>query len=234
MEIEAFIFDVDGVLTDTVELHYRSWVRLAEEENLPFSREMNDRMRGLTRPASLKIFLGGRPITEEKARDYLKRKNEYFLEQLAELTERNLLPGVRSLLCEIKDAGLKIAIGSASKNAREVVRRLGIGSFIDVYADGHAVERSKPAPDVFLAAAELLGVAPGACIVVEDAESGIEAAHAAGMRVIGVGGSAECSPADLWFCSLAEVSLSLVMAKLAEENLSAGTDVANSSSISPT
>ncbi|MGE5602520.1 MAG: beta-phosphoglucomutase [Nitrososphaerales archaeon] len=212
MKVEAFIFDVDGVLTDTVELHCRSWARLAREENLPFSREVNDQMRGLTRPASLKVFLGGRSVTEEQARDYLERKNAYFLEELAELTEANLLPGVLPLLREIKGAGLKIAIGSASKNAREVVRRLGIASYIAAYADGHAVERSKPAPDVFLAAADLLGVAPKACVVVEDAESGIEAAHAAGMLVIGVGPCARIQSADLPVESLAAITLDGVLA----------------------
>jgi beta-phosphoglucomutase len=212
MNIAAFIFDVDGVLTDTVELHYRSWVRLAQEEGLPFSREVNDQMRGLTRPASLEVFLGGRSVTEEQARDYLERKNEYFLEQLAELTEANLLPGVLSLLCEIKEAGLKIGIGSASKNAREVVRRLGLASYIDAYADGHVVERSKPAPDVFLAAAELLGVAPETCVVVEDAESGIEAAHAAGMRVIGVGACARVQSANLPVESLMAITLDRILA----------------------
>jgi beta-phosphoglucomutase len=212
MSIAAFIFDVDGVLTDTVELHYRSWVRLAQEEGLPFSREVNDQMRGLTRPASLEVFLGGRSVTEEEAQDYLERKNEYFLEQLAELTEANLLPGVLSLFCEIKEAGLKIGIGSASKNAREVVRRLGVASYIDAYADGHVVERSKPAPDVFLAAAELLGVAPETCVVVEDAESGIEAAHAAGMRVIGVGPCARVQSANLPVESLVVITLDRILA----------------------
>lgn len=207
MEIKAFVFDVDGVLTDTVELHYRSWVRLAEEEKVPFNREMGDQMRGLTRPASLQVFLGGREVPEEQARDYLRRKNEYFLAELSCLGEEDLAPGVLSLLKELKEAAIKIGIGSASKNAREVVRRLRIDPFIDAYADGRLVERSKPAPDVFLAAAELLGVDPESCVVVEDAEAGIEAAHAAGMKVIGLGPSAENAGADLWFDSLSGVSL---------------------------
>jgi beta-phosphoglucomutase len=207
MDIKAFIFDVDGVLTDTVELHFRSWAQLAEEEQIPFSRAVNDPMRGLSRPASLEVFLGDRTITEEQAQEYLRRKNEYFLAHLSELTEADLLPGVLPLLQELKAAGLKIGIGSASKNAREVVRRLGIASFIDAYSDGHVVERSKPAPDVFLAAAELLAVPPEACLVVEDAESGIEAAHAAGMHVIGVGPLPRVEAADLPIESLACLTL---------------------------
>ncbi len=214
MDIRAFIFDVDGVLTDSVELHYRSWVRLAEEEHLPFSREANERMRGLTRPASLKVFLGECAVTDEQARDYLERKNAYFLEELADLTAADLLPGVLPLLTELKAAGLKVGIGSASKNAREVVRRLGIASFIDAYADGHAVERSKPAPDVFLAAAGMLGVSPAACVVVEDAEAGIQAAHAAGMRVIGVGPQDRLQAADLAVETLAGLSLGQILVAL--------------------
>lgn len=213
-EIKAFIFDVDGVLTDTVELHYRTWVRLAEEENIPFDREANDRMRGLTRPASLKVFLGDRAVTDVQAQAYLERKNEYFLELLAELSEADLLPGVLPLLRELREARIKIGVGSASKNAREVVRRLGVASFIDAYADGHAVERSKPAPDVFLAAAHLLGAPPGACVVVEDAEAGIEAAHNAGMRVVGIGPCARVQAADLPVESLAGVGLERILAAL--------------------
>ncbi len=216
MAINAFIFDVDGVLTDTVELHYRSWVRLAHEEGLAFDREMNDRMRGLSRYESLKILLAGRTIPDAQAEEYLARKNTYFLAFLSEITPADLLPGVLPLLGELRAAGLKIGIGSASRNAREVVRRLGIADYIDAYSDGHVVTRSKPAPDVFLAAAHLLGVPPECCVVVEDAESGIEAARAAGMRVIGVGPCARVCGADLAVESLAGVSLSHVLAEFAQ------------------
>ncbi len=150
-------------------------------------------------------------MPEAQAQDYLRRKNEYFLAELACLGEEDLAPGILSLLKELKAAGIRIGIGSASKNAREVVRRLGIEPFIDAFSDGHLVERSKPAPDVFLAAAGLLGVAPQACVVVEDAEAGIEAAHAAGMKVIGVGPSAGNGGADAWFNSLSGVWLADVL-----------------------
>jgi beta-phosphoglucomutase len=223
MPVRAFIFDVDGVLTDTVELHYRSWVRLADEEGIAFDRRVNEQMRGLTRPASLEVFLAGRPVSAEQAQDYLERKNRYFLELLAELSERDLLPGVLPLLDELKAAGIRIGIGSASRNAREVVRRLGIASFIDAYADGQAVERSKPAPDVFLAAAELLDVTPAECVVVEDAEAGIEAAHAAGMQVVGVGPSARVGAADLSVTSLAGLTFDGILALLDKAGAAPGT-----------
>lgn len=215
MEIRAFIFDVDGVLTDTVELHYRSWVRLAAEEGIPFSRAVNDQMRGLNRPASLAVFLAGREVPDEVAQAYLRRKNDYFLASLDDLGEADLLPGVRALMDEIHRAGLPIAIGSASKNAREVVRRLGIAPCISAYADGHSVQRSKPAPDVFLEAARLLRVEPAACVVVEDAEAGIEAAHAAGMRAIGVGPCDRVCGADLAVDTLAGLTLDRIRAALA-------------------
>lgn len=214
MDIQAFIFDVDGVLTDTVELHYRSWQRLAREEGFPFSRAINDQMRGLNRPASLAVFLAGREVPEEVAQDYLRRKNDYFVASLDELTEEDLLPGVRSLMDEIHRAGILVAIGSASKNAREVVRRLGIDCYISAYADGHAVQRSKPAPDVFVEAARLLNAQPSACVVVEDAEAGIEAAHAAGMRVIGIGPCDRVCGADLAVETLEGLTLAQIRTAL--------------------
>jgi beta-phosphoglucomutase len=214
MEISAFIFDVDGVLTDTVEPHYQSWVRLGAEEGIALAPDFKDQMRGLTRPMSLRLFLDGREVSEEVAEDYLRRKNDYFLESLDQLTERDLLPGVRALLEDLAQQNLPIAIGSASKNAREVVRRLGIDGFISAYADGHSVQRSKPAPDVFLEAARLIGVEPAACVVVEDAEVGVDAAHAAGMRVIGVGPRDRVGGADLVVDTLAGLTLGRIRAAL--------------------
>jgi beta-phosphoglucomutase len=215
MEIKGFIFDVDGVLTDTVEPHYQSWVRLAKEEGIAIPSDFKDQVRGLTRPASLRLFLADREVPEEVAQDYLRRKNDYFLESLDLLTEKDMLPGVRGLMEALSAAGIPIAIGSASRNAREVVRRLGIDDFISAYADGHSVERSKPAPDVFLEAARLLGIEPEGCVVVEDAEVGIEAAHAAGMRVIGVGPRERLGEADLVVDSLEGLSLAQIRGSLA-------------------
>jgi len=215
MEIRAFIFDVDGVLTDTVELHYRSWRRLATEEGIPFSRALNDQMRGLNRWASLDLFLSGRAVSDAVAQDLLRRKNEYFLESLDELAQKGPLPGVRALLEELDRGGILVAIGSASRNAREVVRLLGLDGFIAAYSDGHAVQRSKPAPDVFLEAARMLGVEPAACVVVEDAEAGVEAAHAAGMRVIGIGPRARVGNADLTVDTLDGLTLARIRESLA-------------------
>ena len=214
MEIAAFIFDVDGVLTDTVEPHYHSWQRLAAEEGIVIPPEFKDQMRGLTRRASMEMFLDGRDVPEEVVEEYLRRKNDYFLESLAEVTEADLLPGVWALMEELTAAGVPIALGSGSKNAEEVVRRLGVDRFISACADPRTVERSKPAPDVFLTAAELLGVDAPGCVVVEDAEAGIEAAHAAGMRVIGVGPVDRVRHADLAVDSLDGLTLEKIRAAL--------------------
>ncbi len=186
-DIRGVIFDLDGVLTDTAEFHYRAWQRLADEEGLPFDRQANEALRGIPRRESLLRILGDRPATEEQIQAMMDRKNRYYQELIEGVTPDNLLPGALALLQELRGAGVKVAIGSASKNARAVIGRLGIEELVDVVADGYSVERHKPAPDLFLHAAGQLGLAPAQCLVVEDAESGIEAALAAGMWAVGLG-----------------------------------------------
>lgn len=202
MTIQGFIFDLDGVLTDTAEYHFRGWKRLAEEEGIPFNREDNEALRGIPRRESLMLIIKGRPYPEEKILEMMERKNRYYLEYIREITPSDLLPGARELLEEIRAAGLKIAIGSASKNTCEVIDRLGIGQFIDAISDGYSVERQKPAPDLFLHAAAQLNLPPKACAVVEDAAAGIEAALAGGFRTIGLGPPARVGKAELVLPSL--------------------------------
>ncbi len=202
--IRGFIFDLDGVLTDTAEYHYLGWKRLADEEGIPFTREDNEALRGVSRRESLMRLLKGRVLPEEKIQELMERKNRYYQESLQQLTPRDLLPGAKELLEEICAAGLKVAIGSASKNARTVIERLGIGNLIDAVADGYSVTRQKPAPDLFLFAAKELGLRPLESVVVEDAAAGIEAARRAGMRCLGVGGAAVAG-ADVFVSSLADL-----------------------------
>ncbi|HEX5809496.1 MAG TPA: HAD hydrolase-like protein, partial [Anaerolineales bacterium] len=147
--IGAFIFDLDGVITDTAEYHFRGWKRLAEEEGFPFTRQDNEHLRGIPRRESLLLILKERTYPEEKIQEMMRRKNNYYLEFIKEISPRDLLPGARELLEEIRLAGLKNALGSASKNAPEVLDRLGIRSLFDAVSDGHSVERQKPAPDLF-------------------------------------------------------------------------------------
>ena len=200
--IKGFIFDLDGVITDTAEYHFRGWKRLADEEGLAFTREDNEHLRGIPRRASLMLILKDRLYSETQIVEMMERKNNYYLEFIKEISPRDLLPGAKELLEEIRAAGLKNALGSASKNAPEVLDRLGIRSLFDAIADGHSVTRQKPAPDLFLHAANQLNLSPEECVVVEDAAAGIEAAKAGGFRSIGLGPRERVGEAEAIFPGL--------------------------------
>jgi beta-phosphoglucomutase len=214
--IRAFIFDLDGVITDTAEYHYRGWKRLAEEEGISFTREDNEYLRGIPRRESLMLILKDRVYAEEKILEMMERKNSYYLEFIKEISPRDLLPGAKELLEEIRAAGLKNALGSASKNAGEVIERLGIRSLFDAIADGHSVERQKPAPDLFLHAAHQLDLSPAECVVVEDAAAGIEAARAGGFRSVGLGPRERVGQAEVVLPSLAGVQLENLLKAIAQ------------------
>jgi beta-phosphoglucomutase len=196
-KIEGYIFDVDGVLTDTAEYHYRAWQRLADEEKLPFDRQANEALRGVARRESLMHIVGDKQYSEAALEEMMARKNRYYQESIQSITPQDMFPGAVELLTELRQAGLKIAIGSASKNARTVIEKLGIGNLVDAIADGDSVTRPKPAPDVFLFAAKQLGLEPSHCVVVEDATVGIEAAIAGGMRSIGIGPATRVGAANI-------------------------------------
>ncbi|HEY9603900.1 MAG TPA: beta-phosphoglucomutase [Allocoleopsis sp.] len=215
-DIRGFIFDLDGVLTETAEYHYRGWQRLADEEGIPFNRQANEAMRGLSRRDSLLHLLGGRPRTEEQIQEMMDRKNRYYLESIEDISRDDLLPGALELLDELRAAGIKVAIGSASKNAKEVIERLGIADRVDSISDGYSVTRSKPAPDLFLHAAAQIGLAPEHCVVVEDAASGVEAALAAGMRAVGLGPVERVGAAHVVLPSLEGVNWDTLQAKLSQ------------------
>jgi beta-phosphoglucomutase len=217
MPIRGFIFDLDGVITDTAEYHYRGWKLLADEEGITFDRQANEALRGVSRRESLLLMLQGREYPEEKLQEMMARKNSYYLESIKEITPSDLLPGARELLEEICGRGLKSAVGSASKNAGEVIARLGIGEYFDAISDGYSVERQKPAPDLFLHAAGQLGLPPGDCVVVEDAAAGIEAAQAGGFRSVGLGPESRVGAADAFFPSLEGVSLDQILQALGEK-----------------
>lgn len=213
-DIQGVIFDLDGVLTETAEYHYRGWQRLADEEGIPFNREANEAMRGLSRRDSLLLMLNGQSRTEEQLEEMMERKNRYYLESIKDISPADLLPGAVELLDELRAAGIKVGIGSASKNAQEVIQRLGISDRVDTISDGYSVTRSKPAPDLFLHAAEQLGLAPEHCVVVEDAASGVEAALAAGMLAVGLGPVERVGVAHVVLPSLEGVQWADLLAKL--------------------
>ncbi len=212
--IRGFIFDLDGVLTDTAEYHYLGWKRLADEEGIPFTREDNEALRGVSRRESLMRMLKGRVLPEAKIEELLARKNRYYQESINKITSRDLLLGAKELLEEICAAGLKVAIGSASKNAQAVIERLGIDNLIDAIADGYSVTRQKPAPDLFLFAAKELDVKPSEAVVVEDAAAGIEAAKAGGFQTVGLGPASRVGDADVVLPSLQGVHLKELLRRL--------------------
>lgn len=187
MKIKAAIFDLDGVIVDTAEHHYRSWKRLAEELGIPCPRERKDQVRGIARTKALKIVLAGRETSEEEAEQLTARKDGYYREMIRTIGPSDLLPGVRVLLDNLKKRGIGIAVATVSRNAKTVLSRLEIMDKIDVLTDGTSDARSKPSPDLFLYAATQLGIPPSECVVIEDAAAGIEGAKTAGMWAVALG-----------------------------------------------
>ena len=196
MTICAFIFDLDGVITDTAEYHYRAWKTLADAERIPFAREDNDALRGVSRQESLKRLLNGREISESTAEQWLARKNAHYLEYIDRLTPEDRLPGVTMFLKAAHSGGLKLAIASASKNARLVLERLELTEHFELIGDGHSVAKPKPAPDLFVWVTNALQVRASESVVFEDAEAGIDAAKKAGCLTVGIG-SADINHADI-------------------------------------
>lgn len=203
----AVLFDLDGVLTDTAELHYQSWQALADELGLPFDRRANEALRGLSREQSLALVLGARAgeFSEAQRADLTRRKNEDYLRRVAKMTPADLLPGAEELLAALAAMDVPMAVASSSRNAHTVIERLGIAPRFRVIVDGNLAPRSKPDPQVFLVAAERLGMPPARCIVVEDAASGVAAGKAAGMRVIGLGPPERVGAADRVVSCLTEI-----------------------------
>jgi beta-phosphoglucomutase len=188
-EIKACLFDLDGVIVDTAKYHFIAWRELANELGFEFTEEDNERLKGVSRMTSLEILLevGGITLPEEKKEQLAKEKNERYVSYIIKMTPDEILPGVIDFLKEIRKAGIKTAIGSASKNTPIILERLGLTSFFDAVIDGNKVSKAKPDPEVFLKGAEALDVLPSECVVFEDAAAGIEAAINGGMKCIGVG-----------------------------------------------
>ncbi|WED24623.1 beta-phosphoglucomutase [Vibrio sp. JC009] len=208
---KAFIFDLDGVITDTAELHFQAWKRMADEEGYYFDREINEQLRGVSRRASLDIILNGTEISEEKVAELMERKNNYYLELLNTITAKDVLPGIEAFLLELNARGIKVALASASKNARPILHKLGLTPLFDAIGDGWSVSRSKPAPDVFIHAAGQVGVNVDECIVVEDAEAGVDAGKEAGMRVVGIGPQERVGHATWRFEDTSKLDLALIL-----------------------
>lgn len=205
--VRGVIFDLDGVLVTTDEFHYLSWKEVADAEGIYFDREINHRLRGVSRLISLEIVLERSPrrYTDSEKQALAERKNEIYRKLLNRLGPGDTLPGAIPLIEDLRRAGVRIAIGSSSKNTRYIIDRLELGHLLDAIVDGNDIRQSKPDPEVFLTAAARLGLPPADCVVVEDAEAGLEAARRAGMRVVALGPAVRGLPADLWVENLAAV-----------------------------
>jgi beta-phosphoglucomutase len=209
MKLKAVIFDLDGVIVSTDECHYKAWKQMADEENIYFDKEINKRLRGVSRMESLSIILerSKKDYTLAENEELATRKNNYYRELIQQLTPNDILPGVMDVLSELKSNNIKIAIGSSSKNTSMILERIGLDTYFDAVADGTQISNSKPDPEVFLLAAEMLDISPANCLVVEDADAGVEAAIAGNMKVLGIGTAATNPKAHYTAKDLTNISL---------------------------
>ncbi len=210
-EIKGVILDLDGVITDTAEFHFLSWKRMAEEEGLEFSREDNEQLRGVSRRRSLELILGDEELPEEEMERLMEKKNSYYQEKIAEMDEDDMLPGARELIEACKEAEVKLAVASSSRNARPVLEKLKITDEFAAISDGYSVKDPKPAPDLFLHTADKLGLDPRNCAVIEDAASGVDAALKAGMLVVGVGPEDRVGHADIDYEKVEDIDIEEIL-----------------------
>lgn len=216
-QIEAIIFDLDGVITDTAEFHYLAWKKLGEDLGIPFDREFNETLKGVSRTDSLEriLKLGDRQndFSEVEKDELATKKNAHYVELISNISEKDLLPGIESFLIQIKKAGIKIAMASASKNALMVANALEITSYFDHIVDAATVVNSKPDPEVFLKAAKAVSANPENCIGVEDAAAGVDAINAANMFSVAIGDSTILSHANFVLSSTEELELNRIIDK---------------------
>lgn len=197
--IKACIFDLDGVIVDTAKYHYLAWKEIAEELGFCFTKEDNENLKGVSRMDSLNILLkiGGISLDEARKLELAQKKNKYYLNYISKMNGNELLPGVLNFIKQIREKGLKIALGSVSKNSMTILNNLKIASYFDIIIDGNKITHAKPNPEVFLKGSEELDLLPSACVVFEDSKAGILAAKNAGMYSIGIGSKSILEEADI-------------------------------------
>lgn len=207
--IKACIFDLDGVIVDTAVYHFKAWKRLADELGINFTEHDNERLKGVSRVRSLEIILelGGVTKTEAEQHELATRKNTWYVEMINRMTPAEILPGAKEFLEACRAAGIKTALGSASKNSGTILNKINMAHLFDAIVDGNHVSKAKPDPEVFLKGAEALGVTPAECVVFEDAIAGVEAAINGGMKVVGIGSPDVLNKADLVVSGLDKMSL---------------------------
>ncbi len=189
MKYQGIIFDLDGVICSTDEYHYLAWKSLADRLQIPFDRERNNLLRGVSRAKSLEIILekSEKTYDETEKAAFAEEKNTLYRELLKQMSSTDLSESVKETLENFREAGMKLAVGSSSRNTPFILERIGLGTFFDAVADGNCITRSKPDPEVFLKAAEMIGLKPEECVVVEDAHAGVEAATAGGFDCAAIG-----------------------------------------------
>ena len=197
--MKGAIFDLDGVIVDTAKYHFLAWRSLAKELGFEFTEADNEQLKGVSRTESLRILLsiGGVDLSEEEQSVLADRKNVSYVEYISELDESELLLGVQEYLISLRNRGVKIALGSASKNATFILDKLNITHLFDAIVDGNKTTRAKPDPEVFLIACDELRLQPKDCVVFEDAVAGVEAAKSAGIQVVGIGQPSILNQADI-------------------------------------
>lgn len=199
--LKAVVFDLDGVLTDSAKYHYQAWKMLADKLGIPFDEEYNEKLKGVSRMESLELILQNGnaqdKYTQEEKVAMATEKNEFYKQLLHQITPEDVLPGIHDFLEQLKAAGIKTAVASVSHNAPFILERLELDKYFDYICDAAQVPRAKPFPDIFLSAAQNLGVEPANCIGVEDAQAGIQAINAAGMMSVGVGIKSQMQEAKL-------------------------------------
>ncbi|NND16337.1 MAG: beta-phosphoglucomutase [Eudoraea sp.] len=212
MNTIAFIFDLDGVIVDTTHYHFQAWKMLADELGIAFSEADNERFKGVSRRRCLEILLeiGGTSMSETEFELCLTRKNDKYLSYIETMNEKEILPGVPDVLDHLLERKVPMALGSASKNARAILEQVGLMSYFDAIVDGTQVTAAKPDPEVFLQAANLLETENQKCVVIEDAQAGIEAANRAGMITIGIGEKEILGDADYVFKDFDEMGIDLL------------------------
>ena len=205
--MKAIIFDLDGVLCQTDEFHYLAWKAIADELKIPFDHKINGRLRGVSRMASLEIILqkANRTFTDSEKVALAECKNTIYRKYLDKMTEKDLASGAKTVLTELSEKGLQLAIGSSSKNTQLIVDKLQIADFFTAIIDGNQIKHSKPDPEVFLLAAQKLEMQPANCLVVEDAEAGVEAAIRGGFQVAGIGSARDVAKVNFKLATLTDL-----------------------------
>lgn len=216
--LKAVLFDLDGVITDSAEYHYLAWKQLADELGIDFDKEYNEKLKGVSRMASLELILenGDRQndFSEAEKVEMATRKNDYYKELIKQITPADILPGIKEFLIELKDNNVKAVICSASKNAKTIIDALKLNGYFDHIVDAGSINNAKPANDVFTVGAYMVGAVPGEVIGIEDAKAGVEAIQKAGFKAIGVGTPDQMAEADLILSSTEELTYASVIGLL--------------------